>query len=139
LSERPHLRLFRADATEPMRFGAVDARWLVGEDTAGAAAIAFGTATYPPGAAIERHLHPHAEEVVLVVRGRARHEVGGEIFEMRPGDVCFIPRGEPHSLACLGDGDLEIVWAWGGAASVEAAGFVPAPLQGRRPREQGPG
>ena len=128
MSERRHLRLFRADETEPTLFGAVDARWLVGADTAGAAAIAFGTASYAPGAAIERHYHPNAEEVVLVLEGRARHEVSENVFEMGPGDVCFIPRGEPHSLACLGDEELRIVWAWGGAASIEAAGFIPAPL-----------
>jgi quercetin dioxygenase-like cupin family protein len=128
LSSDRHLRLFRADTTEPMHFGAVEARWLVGADPAGAEAIAFGTATYEPGAAIERHYHPNAEEVVLVLEGRARHEVSGNVFEMGAGDVCFIPRGEPHSLACLGDDVLRIVWAWGGAASIEAAGFVPAPL-----------
>ena len=110
-----------------MRFGDVDARWLVGSDTVGAGAIAFGTAAYPPGAAIERHLHPHAEEVVLVLSGRARHEVDGHVLERGPGDVCFIPKGAAHSLACLGDEELRIVWAWGGAASVEAAGFVPVP------------
>ena len=130
MSEERHLRLFRADQTEPFYFGDVDARWLIGADTAGATAVAFGTATYQPGAAIERHYHPNAEEVCMVVAGRARHEVAGNVFEMGAGDVCFIPRGEPHSLACLGNEPLEIVWVWGGASSMEAAGFVPAPLAG---------
>jgi quercetin dioxygenase-like cupin family protein len=123
-----HLRLFRADETEPFYFGKVDARWLIGAESAGATSIAFGTATYAPGAEIERHYHPNAEEVCMVVSGRARHEVSGNVFEMGAGDVCFIPRGEPHSLACIGDDELAIVWVWGGAASMEAAGFVPAPL-----------
>jgi quercetin dioxygenase-like cupin family protein len=126
LSSDLHLRLFRADRAEPMRFGDVDARWLIGAETAGATAIAFGTATYAPGTAIERHYHPNAEEVVLVISGSALHEVSGNVFKMEPGDVCFIPRGEPHSLACFGEQTLKIVWAWGGAASVEAAGFVAA-------------
>jgi quercetin dioxygenase-like cupin family protein len=128
LSDDRHLRLFRADQTEPFYFGQVDGRWLIGADSVGADSIAFGQATYAPGAAIERHYHPNAEEVVIVLEGRALHEVGGHELEMAPGDVCFIPRGEPHSLACLGDETLVILWAWGGASSIEAAGFVPAPL-----------
>ena len=60
-----------------------------------------------------------------MLEGRALHEVGGHELEMVPGDVCFIPRGEPHSLACLGDETLVILWAWGGASSVEAAGLHP--------------
>lgn len=127
MSSDRHLRLFRADETEPFYFGEVDARWLIGADTVGATAIAFGQATYAPGAAIEKHYHPNAEEVVLVVRGRARHVVGDHALEMGPGDVCFIPRGEPHSLACIGDEELVILWTWGGAASMEAAGFIPVP------------
>ena len=110
-----------------MRFGDVDARWLVGRDTVGAGAIAFGTATYPPGAAIDRHLHPNAEEVVLVVSGRARHEVGGRVLEW-PRRRLLHPEGGAAQPRLPGDEELRIVWAWGGAASVEAAGFVLAPL-----------
>jgi quercetin dioxygenase-like cupin family protein len=123
--EDKHLQIFRADGVEPYYFGEVDARWLVGADTAGATAIAFGQATYPPGTAIERHYHPNAEEVVIVLAGRARHIVGDDVFELGPGDTCFIPRGAPHSLECASDEQLVILWAWGGAASVEAAGFIP--------------
>lgn len=124
MSEK-HLQLFRADTTASMPFGEVDGRWLIGADTADASSIAFGFSYYAPGTMIERHYHPNAEEIVLVLRGRALHVVGDRSFEMGPGDTCFIPRNAPHSLACLGDEELEIVWAWGGAASVEAAGFVP--------------
>lgn len=124
MSDERHLQLFRADSARPAFFGEVEARFLVDAESAGATAICFGSATYPPGAAIEPHLHPNAEEVVLVVDGRARHVVDATAFEMGPGDTCFIPRGRPHSLEALPPGELSILWAYGGAASVEAAGFV---------------
>ena len=106
----------------------MDVRWLITKDTVGASKTVFGVTFFPAGAKHDIHRHPNAEEVCMVVAGRARHEVAGNVFEMGAGDVCFIPRGEPHSLACLGEQELEIVWVWGGASSMEAAGFVPAPL-----------
>ena len=40
---------------------------------------------------------PHAEdEVYVVLRGRARVTVGGEVDEVRPGDTVYVPAGVPH-------------------------------------------
>lgn len=125
MSEERHLQLFRAETARVSQFGEIEARWIVDAEGAGSEQIAFGKGVYAPGAGIERHYHPNAEEIVLVLSGRARHVVGDRSFEMGPGDVCFIPRGAHHSLECISDDGLEILWAWGGASSVDAAGFVP--------------
>ena len=42
------------------------------------------------------HSHPGIEQVCYLLEGTARVEVGGEKFEMRPGDACFFPPDVPH-------------------------------------------
>ena len=107
-------------------FGHLDIRWVVGEQT-GASLIAFGQSTYPQGATHENHHHPNAEEVVMCVSGRGTQIVGDESLDLGPGDICFIPRSTPHRITGTSDEDLVILWAFGGASSIEAAGYVPLP------------
>jgi len=110
-------------------FGHLDIRWVVGEHT-GASLIAFGQSTYPHLATHENHYHPNAEEVVMVVSGRGTQIVGDRALDLGPGDICFIPRNTPHRITgTSADQDLVILWAFGGAASIEAAGYVPLPDQ----------
>jgi pimeloyl-ACP methyl ester carboxylesterase/quercetin dioxygenase-like cupin family protein len=124
-------RVLRADTTprNPREgpFGHLDVRWVVGEQT-GASLIAFGQSTYPFQATHENHYHPNAEEVVMVLSGRGAQIVGSERLDMRAGDICFIPRSTPHRITGTSeDEDLVILWAFGGAASIEEAGYVSLP------------
>lgn len=125
---RPSAGVLRADTTPRNAregpFGHLDVRWVVGPQT-GASLIAFGQSTYPSGATHENHYHPNAEEVVMVVSGRGTQLVGAEALDVGPGDICFIPRDTPHRITGTSSEDLVILWAFGGAASVEQAGYVP--------------
>lgn len=105
-------------------FGHLDVRWVVGPQN-GATLISFGQSTYPQGATHENHYHPNAEEVVMVVSGRGTQIVGDDALDVGAGDVCFIPRNTPHRITGTSDDDLVILWAFGGAASIEQAGYVP--------------
>ncbi len=107
-------------------FGHLDVRWVVGPDT-GATLISFGQSTYPQGATHESHYHPDAEEVVMVVSGRGTQIVGDDSLDLVAGDICFIPRSTPHRITGTSEEDLVILWAFGGAASIERAGYVPLP------------
>jgi quercetin dioxygenase-like cupin family protein len=107
-------------------FGHLDVRWVVGEET-GASLIAFGQSTYPKGATHENHYHPHAEEIVMVLRGRGTQVIGGDAHDVGPGDILFIPKNTLHQMTATSDEDLVILWAFGGAASMETAGYVPTP------------
>ena len=122
--------VLRADTTprNPREgpFGHLDVRWVVGAD-AGAELIAFGQSTYPKGATHENHHHPNAEEVVMCVSGRGTQIVGDDSLDLGPGDICFIPRATPHRITGTSDEDLVILWAFGGASTIEAAGYVPLP------------
>ena len=123
--------ILRADTTPRNSregpFGHLDVRWVVGGHT-GASLIAFGQSTYPTGATHENHHHPNAEEVVMVVSGRGTQIVGERSLDLGPGDICFIPRGTPHRITGTSeDEELVILWAFGGAATMEDAGYVPLP------------
>jgi uncharacterized RmlC-like cupin family protein len=108
-------------------FGHLDVRWVVGAHT-GASLIAFGQSTYPYGATHENHHHPNAEEVVMVVSGRGTQKIGDRSLDLGPGDMCFIPRATPHRITGTSqDEDCVILWAFGGAGSIEQAGYVPLP------------
>ncbi len=122
-------RVLRADGTprgtREGPFGHLDTRWVVGSHT-GASLISFGQSTYPDGATHENHYHPNADEVVIVVSGRGTQIVGDRALDVGPGDICLIPRGTPHRITgTSGDEELVILWAFGGAADMEHAGYVP--------------
>jgi 3-oxoadipate enol-lactonase len=131
--------VLRADTTprNPREgpFGHLDVRWVVGAHT-GASLIAFGQSTYPFQATHENHYHPNAEEVVMVLSGRGTQIVGSERLDMGPGDICFIPRSTPHRITGTSeDEELVILWAFGGAASIEEAGYVSLPDDKEEPGE----
>jgi len=42
------------------------------------------------------HLHPHREEIIHVLEGRAEQWVGDEYRILLPGDIAFIPPGVVH-------------------------------------------
>ena len=63
----------------------------------------------------------------MVVSGRGTQMVGVDALDVGAGDICFIPRNTPHRITGTSTEDLVILWAFGGAASLEQAGYVPLP------------
>jgi mannose-6-phosphate isomerase-like protein (cupin superfamily) len=64
----------------------------------------------------------------MVVSGRGTQIVGADRLDLAAGDICFIPRNTPHRITGTSEGeDLVILWAFGGAASIEEAGYVSLP------------
>jgi len=130
-------RVLRVDTTPRNStdgpFGHLDVRWVVGPEN-GATLISFGQSTYPFRATHENHYHPNAEEVVMVVSGRGTQIVGDDALDLGAGDICFIPRNTSHRITGTSDEDLVILWAFGGAASIEQAGYVPLPDEEKEPK-----
>ena len=109
-------------------FAHLDVRTLVGADRQGSSSVMVGQTIYPAdGGTHEHHLHPDAEEVVIVTRGSGWHRVGDQIFRIREGDVVFVPRSTPHSAGADGPEEMHILWVLGGAASLAMAGYVSVP------------
>ena len=122
--------LVRADTTEPADFSGtafahLEVKWLVNDERNGAELTGVGQTVYPSGGAThEAHYHPNAEETIIVQSGTGRHRVGDEWYDLKAGDILFVPKGVVHTAESGDEGDLVIYWVLGGAASVDAAGYV---------------
>lgn len=105
--------------------GWVDMRvqFLIDAAGAGSENLVVGRTVLPAGARHERHLHPHADEFLVVLRGKGEiytdegEEPAGE------GDVVFTPRGHWHGFNNTSDEEVLLFWGWSGAGSLEAAGY----------------
>jgi quercetin dioxygenase-like cupin family protein len=61
---------------------------------------------WPPGFSSVRHVHPAAEEVFSVVRGRALFTIGQEVErEVGPGSILFAERGVRHLIRVPDEGE----------------------------------
>lgn len=105
--------------------GWVDMRvqFLIDAADAGSESLVVGRTVLPAGARHERHLHPNADEFLVVLRG------SGEIYTDEgeepagEGDVVFTPRGHWHGFNNTTDDEVLLFWGWSGAGSLEAAGY----------------
>ena len=61
-----------------------------------------------PGGGIPEHTNT-VEHEQYVLCGRARLGIGGQVQEVRAGDVVFIPAGTPHWYEVVGDERFEFL------------------------------
>ncbi len=98
-------------------------QYLINAQNGGSDKLTVGRTVLPPGARHDRHLHPHADEFLVVMSG------SGEIYTNTgrepsgAGDVIFTPRGNWHGFINTGDEDVLLIWGWSGAGSLDAAGY----------------
>jgi quercetin dioxygenase-like cupin family protein len=89
-----------------------------------------------PGRGAPRHVHPDAEEVIVVLAGEAEFEVEGEREILRAGDSVVLPAGARHGFTNIGVSELRTVAAFSSAAPLAdyagAATFEIGGLGGRR-------
>ena len=72
--------------------------------------IELGLLRFKAGEGAEEHAHPH-EQVLLVLSGKVRMKIAGEVYELGPREVAHMPPDVPHSLEALED--TEVVSAKG--------------------------
>ncbi|MDA1118333.1 MAG: cupin domain-containing protein [Proteobacteria bacterium] len=69
---------------------------LIGRETVGAKQVEMLIGEIERGQGALPHAHPGIEQVCYLLEGAARVEVGGEQFELAPGEACFFPVDVPH-------------------------------------------
>jgi quercetin dioxygenase-like cupin family protein len=69
---------------------------LIGKDTVGAQQVEMLIGEVERGKGALPHAHPGIEQVCYLLEGSAHVEVGGEAFELAPGEACFFPADVPH-------------------------------------------
>lgn len=86
--------------------------WLADQQRGNADGLTLGRVTIRKGHRNPRHSHPNCEEVLYLLKGRLRHWVGTESFDMEPGDTVSIPATVPHYAESNGDEDAEMIVAY---------------------------
>ena len=69
---------------------------LIGPETVGAKQVEVLVGEVTKGEGALPHAHPGIEQVCYLLEGTAHVEVGGEKFEMKPGEACFFPADVAH-------------------------------------------
>ena len=135
LTEIPSdVRLRRDDGWVDM-----DVRWLATDETCGARHHVMGRTILMPGGSHTAHRHPHAEEILYILKGRLVTTIADETFCMGPNDVCYIPPDTPHGARNISPSEpCEVIFVYGGAPSLARAGYVPLPAPpDRKPLPRG--
>jgi quercetin dioxygenase-like cupin family protein len=70
--------------------------WLCRPDVVDAEKLLLVRAHMEPGHCHPFHFHPHREEIIYVVSGRAEQWVGDEYRILQPGEIAHIPAGTVH-------------------------------------------
>ena len=71
---------------------------LIGPETVGAKQVEVLVGELERGKGALPHSHKGIEQVCYLLEGNAHVEVGGQKFEMKPGEACFFPAGTVHLL-----------------------------------------
>jgi quercetin dioxygenase-like cupin family protein len=64
--------------------------------------IELGVLSYKVGEGANTHAHPH-EQIILVLKGRARFTLDGVEHEIGPGMAVHVPPNVPHSVRMIED------------------------------------
>ena len=67
-----------------------------------------------------RHIHHHQDEIFFFLEGTFIAEVGGQMFDFKPGDVAFIPKGTVHAFKNVGDTTGRLRYIFSPANTIEA-------------------
>jgi quercetin dioxygenase-like cupin family protein len=74
--------------------------------------LVFGTEDLPPGASIDRHRHPGADEILLLQNGHARVRLGDLTKEVHGGATVFIPANTWISVTNIGTDAIACVFVF---------------------------
>ena len=59
-----------------------------------------------PGKSTEEHIHPRAEEIYYVLKGKGKISIEGEVRDIRAGDGIALLPGKRHKVWNTGTSDL---------------------------------
>ena len=76
---------------------------LIGPETVGAKQLEVLIGEVERGKGALPHAHPGIEQVCYLLEGEAHVEVGGDKFEMKPGEACFFPPDQMHVFTVTSD------------------------------------
>jgi len=99
------MKIIKMTEGEPFDMGLGDTRRVIGPHT-GAKHMTFNYANFGPGQAFKQHIHPHSEDLILVLEGGGVIRLDDEEFPIEPGDVIHVSAGEYHGTVAGPEGLL---------------------------------
>ncbi|NUB93742.1 cupin domain-containing protein [Haloterrigena sp. SYSU A121-1] len=90
------------DDVESLAFDWGVLKWLHTPEVTGGDRFSAGVVKLEPGKGHERHTHPESDEILYVLRGEGRQEVGEETREISAGELVFVPEGVEHGTVNTG-------------------------------------
>ncbi len=91
-----HVRPAQVPAYHPAHHAHTANQRLIGPDNVGARQMEVVLGTLHPGGGALPHAHPGIEQACYLLEGTARAEVGDQVFDLLPGEMCFFPADVPH-------------------------------------------
>ncbi len=106
-------------------FIGMNARWLADEAICGTSQILVGRSRFAPdGGVHELHRHPEGSEFFVVLSGEGvQLDQDGTEVAVEVGEVALLPRGSWHGFRNTGDVEVQAVFGFLGATSLDAAGY----------------
>ena len=95
--------------SETIRVGSLSVRFVLDAETSGGSATAFECDVPANAAMSAAHSHDGFEETNYGLAGVTTFTVDGELRELHPGEVVFIPRGAVHAFENRHDGDAKFL------------------------------
>ncbi len=77
-------------------------RWLIDDDHDGAPYYALRMIEIEPGGTSPHHSHPFEHEN-FVVEGKGKVNIYGKWYDLKPGDVIFVPADAMHQYVNAGE------------------------------------
>lgn len=88
-------------------------------------ALGVVACTWTPGSEPPPHTMVHADRALVVTSGAVRMKVGEEVYDARPDDLVFVPRGHRLAVRALEPARATVVVTPAGAEAWLAAVAVP--------------
>jgi len=105
-------------------FTQMELTWLITDKKFPVTSCAVGYTKKNPGGEHRLHYHTNAEELIVMLKGRAIERVGDKEIEIKAGDVMFIPKGVVHSHVALEPVETLCIYSGDGATNFENTGYV---------------
>jgi quercetin dioxygenase-like cupin family protein len=96
-------------SSETIRVGSLSVRFVLDAETSGGSATAFECEIPANAVMSAAHSHDGFEETNYGLAGVTTFTVDGELRELHPGEVVFIPRGAVHAFENRHDGDAKFL------------------------------
>lgn len=84
------------------------------------------------------HTHASQDEWWYILEGEFKIKVGEEVYEVKPGDSVFGPRGVPHTFTKVGEGTARMIISFQPAGKMEAffTAISKGAMKGKSEKEQ---